>query len=148
LLLRQLRLLSAFAAKAGLNAALDLERAEDVAETRQQTLLFFLCASHRATLPGEASSTLFEVAVEELAAHANIVDVMVSGMDHADRFGDARVLRRVTLDVGPDALPVEGVPARVHEELAVIEHRPEANVAILRRVYRDVPIFHVAALSA
>ena len=73
---------------------------------------------------------------------------MVSLVDFADRLRDARVLRSVTLNVGADALAVERVLARIHEELSVVEDCTEADVAVLRRVDCDVPILHVAALCA
>lgn len=41
---------------------------------------------------------------------------------------------------------MEGVLARVHEELTIVEHGSEANVAVLGRVDRDVPVFLMAAL--
>ena len=41
---------------------------------------------------------------------------------------------------------MEGVLARVHEELTIVEHGSKANVAVLGRVDRDVPVFLMAAL--
>ena len=103
---------------------------------------------HLSSLSGKAASTLLIITVEELAAHADVVDLLVMLVDHADGLGDLGVLRGVVLDVRPNALSVERVAARVHKELSIIKDSAEANVTVLGGINRDVSILHVTTLSS
>ena len=50
------------------------------------------------------------------------------------------------LDVGEDALSVERMMARIDEKLSIVEYSAIANVAVLSRINRDVPILLVTSL--
>ena len=150
LLLSQLWLLRTFSADASSRASLDLERSEDVLEARQERLLFLLVSSvdHYLLVPvvDVGAITAF-IALEEVS-HRDVVDLSVGLMDIADSLGYARVLGRVALNVRADTLAVERMQAGVHEELTIVKHSSVADVAVLGRVYRDVPILLMAALRS
>lgn len=144
LLIVELRFLRTFASKARRASSLDLEGREDVLETREHGLLFLLGVDHCSFL---ATKHLVAIScILEQVAHLNVVDLSVSFMDVFDRLGNLGAAGRVVLNVSADTLPVEGVQARVHKELTVVEDGSEADVAVLGGTNRNVPILLMSTL--
>ena len=69
-------------------------------------------------------------------------------MDIGDRLGNLGVSSSVALDVGPDALAMEGMLAWVNKELTIVKDCAEADVTVLGGVDNDVPILLMTALRA
>lgn len=145
LLLCQLGLLGACVAEAVGDSTLDGEGREHVFEAREDTLLLLLSVDHRGALAAEHGPFVFLL---EEVAHADVVNLPIRLMDIGDCLHELGVPRGVLLEVRPDALPMERMLARVHEEVTVVEDGSEADVAVLSRVDRDVPILLVTALRA
>ena len=69
-------------------------------------------------------------------------------MDVLDRLVNLRVFRSVAFDVGPYALTMECMLARIDEEFAIIEYCAEADVAGLGWINHDVPVLLMAPLRS
>ena len=69
-------------------------------------------------------------------------------MDVLDRLVDPWVPRSVALDVGPYALTMECMLARIDEEFAIVEYCAEADVAGLGWINHDVPVLLMAPLRS
>ena len=146
LLLGQLGFHGAFAAKTTNDTSLDLEGREDVLEAGEERFLFLLRVVRALLLSATENAAFVTLALEQVA-HPDVVNLSVSLVDVGDCLLELGISSGVALEVSPDALTMEGVLARVDEELAIVEHRTKANVAVLGRVDRDVPVLLVAALG-
>ena len=67
-------------------------------------------------------------------------------MDVGDSLGDSSVFGSVALDVRTDALAMERMQTRVHEKLTIVKNSAIADVTVLSRVDRDVPVLLMATL--
>ena len=81
-------------------------------------------------------------------AHADIVNLAVRLVDVLDRLVNLRVLRSVALDVGPYALTMECMLARIDKEFAIVEYCSEADIAGLSWINHDVPVLLMASLRS
>ena len=81
-------------------------------------------------------------------AHADIVNLAVRLVDILDRLVDPRVPSSVALDVGPYALTMECMLARIDEEFTIVEYCSEADVAGLGWINHDVPVLLMAPLRS
>ena len=80
--------------------------------------------------------------------HADIVNLAVRLVDVLDRLVNPRVLRSVALDIGPYALTMECMLARIDKEFAILEYCSEADVARLGWINHDVPVLLMASLRS
>ena len=67
-------------------------------------------------------------------------------MDVGNGLGNLGISSRVALDVRPDTLTMEGMLARVNEELTIVKDCTETDVTVLGRVDDDVSVLLMTAL--
>ena len=144
LLLSQLGFLSTLSTKTNSHATLVLEGCEDILETREKRLFFLLSIDHR---PLSVPSKTVRLVFKEVA-HADVVNLAVRLVDILNRLVNPRVPRSIPLDVGPYALTMECMLARIDKEFAIVEYCSEADIAGLGGIDHDVPVFLVASLRS